>query len=77
MSTTNQYSKLFQVLSQALDVRTVPEVIGALNTLLSKPAGKQSAKLSKKRQVAYYSELIANGIRGTKPEYLKKRDKKR
>lgn len=76
MPTTNQYSKLFQVLSECLDRCTVPEVIGALDTLLSKPAVKRSAKLSKKRQVAHFSAMITKGIRATKPEHLKKKSSK-
>lgn len=72
MSTTNQYSKLFQVLSECLDTCTVPEVISALNTLRGLPVASQPAPLSKKRQVANFTAMIQGGIRGTKPAHLKK-----
>lgn len=76
MATTNQYSKLFQVLSEVLDTCTVPEVIGALNTLRGMPVASQPAPLSKKRQKAHFANLILNGIRAGKPEHLKKKKTK-
>jgi hypothetical protein len=73
MSTTNQYSKLFQVLSEVLDTCTVPEVISALNTLRAVPASSlRSVPPSKKRQVADFTTMITQGLRARKPDYLKK-----
>jgi hypothetical protein len=73
MSSTNQYSKLFQVLSEVLVTCTVPEVISALKTLSGQPVSLRSAPPSKKRQVANFTVMITQGIRATKPEHLKKK----
>lgn len=72
MAAVNQYSKLFQVLSQCLEVATVPEVINTLSPLLKRPASVVPVRFNKKRQKQEFEYMLDNNIRATKPEHLKK-----